>query len=186
MGEHVHKASEVMLSYRFMAMDMPELQSGTTPLETTDVLKDFMMAPTQMGMQTHMFGAMFAPHNKITLMAMTSYQQRHMEMQGAHHHKEGHHEHLIGTHEMSSAGIGDTKLEALLTLWKKPHLTLLGNISVSLPTGSIAQTGDSEQLLPYPMQLGTGSFQAQPGATIFGYHGNWSYGSQLRRISTRH
>ena len=81
---------------------------------------------------------------------------------------------------MGSAGIGDTKLEALLTLWKKPHLTLLGNIGVSLPTGSIAQTGDNEQLLPYPMQLGTGSFQAQPGATIFGYYGNWSYGSQLR------
>ena len=179
MGEHAHKAGEVMLSYRFMTMDMHGLQSGTTVLETTDVLKDFMTAPTQMGMQMHMLGAMFAPHNKITLMAMTSYQQRHMEMQGAHHRKEGHHGHPIETHEMSSAGIGDTKLEALLTLWKKPHHTLLGNIGVSLPTGSIEQNADNGQLLPYPMQLGTGSVQAHPGITIFGYHGNWSYGSQV-------
>ena len=149
MGEHAHKAGEVMLSYRFMTMDMHGLQSGTTVLETTDVLKDFMTAPTQMGMQMHMLGAMFAPHDKITLMAMTSYQQRHMEMQGAHHRKEGHHGHPIETHEMSSAGIGDTKLEALLTLWKKPHHTLLGNIGVSLPTGSIEQNADNGQLLPY-------------------------------------
>ncbi|MCY3720945.1 MAG: transporter [Candidatus Poribacteria bacterium] len=180
MGDHAHKQGEVMLSYRFMAMDMRGLQSGTTALETTGALKAFMMAPTQMGMQMHMFGAMFAPHDEITFMAMTSYQQRHMEMQGAHHHKTGHHTHPVGSHEMSSAGIGDTKFEGLLTVWKKPHLTLLGNIGISLPTGSIEQKGENGQLLPYPMQLGSGSFQAHPGATIFGYYGNWSYGSQLR------
>lgn len=37
MGEHAHKASEVMLSYRFMAMEMRGLQSGITALATTDV-----------------------------------------------------------------------------------------------------------------------------------------------------
>ena len=42
MGDHAHKTREWMLSYRFMAMDMRELQSGTTALETADVLKDFM------------------------------------------------------------------------------------------------------------------------------------------------
>ena len=74
-----------------LTMDMQGLQSGTTAIETTDILKDFMMTLTQMGMQMHILGAMFAPHDKITLMAMTSYQQRHMARQGAHHYKEGHH-----------------------------------------------------------------------------------------------
>ena len=46
MGDHGHKTGEVMLSYRFMAMDMRGLQSGTTTVETAEVLKDFMMAPT--------------------------------------------------------------------------------------------------------------------------------------------
>ena len=36
MGDHAHKTGEWMLSYRFMAMDMRELQSGTTALETVD------------------------------------------------------------------------------------------------------------------------------------------------------
>ena len=180
MGDHGHKSGEVMLSYRFMAMDMRGLQSGTTSLETTDILKDFMMAPTQMGMRMHTISAMFAPHDGITLMAMMDYQQRNMEMEGAHHHKDGHHEHPIGTHEMSSVGIGDVKLESLLTLWKIDHLNLIGNVGVSLPIGSIAQTGVDGNVLPYSMQLGSGSFEGRPGITVFGYYGNWSYGSQLR------
>jgi hypothetical protein len=118
MGEHAHKTGEWMFSYRFMAMNMHGLQSRTTALETTDVLKDFMMVPTQMGMQTHMLGTMFAPHNKITLMTMTNYQRCYMEMQGEHHHSGGHHGYPVGPHEMSNEGIGDAKLEVLLTLWK--------------------------------------------------------------------
>ena len=61
MGDHGHKTGEVMLSYRFMAMDMQGLQSGTSTVEIAEVLKDFMMAPTTMQMQMHGFGAMFAP-----------------------------------------------------------------------------------------------------------------------------
>ena len=91
MGEHAHKTGEVMLSHRFMAMDMQVLQSGTTTVEIAEVLKDFMMAPTAMQMQMHGFGAMFAPHDKLTLMAMASYQFLRMEMEGAHLHKEEHH-----------------------------------------------------------------------------------------------
>ncbi len=179
MGDHAHKTGEWMLSYRFMAMDMRELRSGTTALETADVLKDFMMVPTQMDMKMHMIGVMFAPHDKITIMAMTNYQQHHMEMEGAHDHTTSHHDHPVGKHEMSSAGIGDVKLESLLTLWKTDHLNVIGNIGVSLPTGSIEQTGMDGNILPYPMQLGSGSFVGRPGVTLFGYHGNWSYGSQL-------
>lgn len=180
MGDHGHKTREVMLSYRFMAMDMQGLQSGTTAVETAEVLKDFMMAPTAMQMQRHTLGAMFAPHDRLTLMAMANYRFFQMEMEGAHSHKEGDHRHPVGHHEMSSSGFGDAKLEVLLTLWKKSHLTLLGNIGISLPTGSISQKGDNEVLLPYPMQLGSGSFEARPGVTLFGYHNNWSYGGQVR------
>ncbi|RKU06165.1 hypothetical protein C6503_26460 [Candidatus Poribacteria bacterium] len=180
MGDHAHKTREWMLSYRFMAMDMRVLQSGTTALETADVRKGFMTVPTQMDMKMHSFGAMFAPYNRITLMVMANYQQRNMEMEGSHNHATGHHAHPVGTHEMTSSGIGDVKLESLLILWKTDHLNFIGNIGMSLPTGSIEQTGLDGNILPYPMQLGSGSFEGRPGITLFGYHGNWSYGSQLR------
>ena len=180
MGDHGHKSGEVMLSYRFMAMDMQGLHSGTTTVETAEVLKDFMRAPTAMQMQMHGFGVMFAPHDKLTLMAMANYQFLRMEMEGAHDHATGHHAHPVGTHEMTSSGFGDATLEGLLTVWQTDHLTLIGNLGVSLPTSSIAQIGSDGGVLPYPMQLGSGSVAGRPGLTVFGYHGNWSYGSQLR------
>ncbi len=185
MGEHGHKAGEMMLAYRFMTMDMRGLQSGTDAVETADVLKDFMMVPTRMDMKGHLFGVMFAPHDKITLMGMINYQQRHMEMEGAHLHATGHHDHPVGMHEISSAGISDVKLDSLLTLWKRHNVTFLGNVGVSFPTGSITQQADNGSILPYPMQLGSGSFEARPGVTFFGTHDNWSYGGQLQRVETR-
>ncbi|RKU08149.1 hypothetical protein C6503_23495 [Candidatus Poribacteria bacterium] len=186
MGDHGHKIGELMCSYRFMVMDMQGLQSDTTSVEIAEVLKDFMMAPTTMQMQMHMVGMMFAPRDELTLMAMANYQILRMEMEGAHHHMGGHHGHPVGPHEMSSSGVGDAKLEALLTFWKRPRLTLLGNIGISLPTGSISQKRDSGVFLPYPMQLGSGSFEALPGVTLSGYYGNWSYGGQLRGIFPLH
>ena len=181
-GTHVHTSGELMFSYRFMAMDMRGLHSGTDAVATADALKDFMMAPTAMDMRTHMFGVMFAPHDKITFMGMTNYQQRHMEMEGAHQHATGHHDHPVGIHEMSSTGIGDVKLESLLKLWKRHNFTFLGNVGISFPTGSITQQTDDGSILPYPMQLGSSSFEARPGITVFGTYGNWSYGGQLRGV----
>ena len=186
MGDHAHKKGEVMLAYRFMAMDMRGLQSGTTIADPSDVLKDFMMIPTSMQMYMHMFGGMFAPHDKITLMAMTSYQQRQMEMEGADRHIHGDPKHPPAHHKMSSEGMGDMKLEGLLTLWKIPDVTILFNAGVSIPTGSIEEKGENGDLFPYPMQLGSGSFEARPGFTLFGYHENWSYGSQMRSIFPLH
>ena len=57
MGDHAHKSGEMMLAYRFMAMNMQGLQSGNTVVKTVDVLKDFMVVPTQMGMQMHNVGS---------------------------------------------------------------------------------------------------------------------------------
>ena len=189
MGDHGHKSREIMVAYRFMAMQMEGLQSGTESVAAADVLHDFMAVPTQMAMRMHMLGAMFAPHDRGTLMVMANYLQKHMDMEGAHHSMsmaEAHHStggaHAPAArhHEMSSAGLGDTKVEAILSLWKWHHLTLIGNAGVSLPTGSIAQMGENRQILPYPMQLGSGSFELRPGVTLAGYLGSWSYGSQLR------
>ena len=80
---------------------------------------------------------------------------------------------------MESIGVGDTKLAGLIPVWKRHALTFLVNAGISLPTGSTAQTGTDGNILPYPMQLGTGSIEAHPGVTLFAYYGNWSYGNQL-------
>ncbi len=158
MGDHAHGKGEWMLSYRFMAMGMGGLRDGTNPIVTETALHKYAVVPIRMNMQMHMLGVMFAPHKNLTLMAMTSYRDNFMEMQGdkTHGHSQGGHGHAVGYHEMESVGLGDTKLSALIPLLRSQDIIVLLNTGLSLPTGSIEQEGENG-ILPYPMQLGSGS-----------------------------
>jgi len=173
-----------MLSYRFMGMAMEELLDGTATVATEDALLDYQMVPTTMQMQMHSFGAMFAPHDSVTLMAMTSYRSNLMEMEGAHTHATGGHDHPVGHQEMESAGLGDLRLSALIPLLNASNADLILNAGVSIPTGSIdvegTHGGDELIVLPYPMQLGSGSFELRPAVTLAGTGRSWSYGAQAR------
>ena len=50
------------------------------------------------------------------------------------------------------------------------------------PQGPLHSRQMTGAFFPIPMQLGSGSFEARPGTTFFGTHGNWSYGGQLRGV----
>ena len=87
-GSPVHKAGEMMFSYRSIEMAMDGLQDeNAIPIEET--LDAYLMVPIKIRMRTHMFGAMFAPHDRITLMAMMSHRTNFIQMQGAHLHSPG-------------------------------------------------------------------------------------------------
>ena len=184
MGDHAHRAGELMLSYRFMGMAMGGLLDGTDTISTEDALHRYQMVPTTMRMQMHVFGAMFAPHDSFTLMAMTSYRSNFMEMEGAHTHATGGHDHPVGHQEMESAGLGDLRLSALIPLLNASNVDLILNAGVSIPMGAIDVEGthgsDELIVLPYPMQLGSGSFELRPAVTFAGTSGAWSYGVQVR------
>ena len=184
MGDHAHRAGELMFSYRFMGMAMDELRDGTTPISTEEALHDYAMVPTTMQRQMHMFGAMLAPHDRVTLMAMISYLENSMEMEGAHLHGSGGHDHPVGHLSMATGGLGDIRLSALIPLLNTSNADLLLNTGVSIPTGAIdlrgTHGGDELTTLRYPMQLGSGSFELRPGLTFATTHGSWSYGAQAR------
>ena len=176
MGDHVHSSGEWMLSYCFTAMKMRDLRDGTQIISTDDVLQHFAVSPVRMNMQTHMFGAMFAPHDKLTLMAMTSYRDNFMEMQGGTH---GRRQHSGESHEMESSGLGDTKLSALIPLLRSHNVVALLNAGLSIPTGSIAAEG-MNGILPYSMQQGSGSVELMPGVTFAATRDHWSFGAQTQ------
>ncbi len=178
-ANHGHKAGDVMFSYRGTVIGWQALQSGTDTLETADVLKDYMLAPKYMITSTQMYSAIYVPHDHITLMAIMNYREHIMQMEGSYQQEGGHQKQSVGIYNLDSEGFGDIKFDAQVSLLKKGHLTLIGNIGVSLPSGSIAKTGDDGRMLPYPMQLGSGSYEACPGITLFGTKEDWSYGSQL-------
>ena len=184
MGDHAHGGGELMLSYQFMGMVMEGLLDATDSISTEEALRHYQMVPTAMQVQMHMFGIMLAPHDSVTFMAMTSYRRNFMEMQGAHTHSDGDHDHPVGHQEMESAGLGDLRFSALIPLLDTSNVDLILNAGVSIPTGAIDVEGthgdDVLIVLPYPMQLGSGSFELRPAVTFARTSGFWSYGVQAR------
>ncbi len=178
MGDHRHEKGEVMLSYRYMYMAMEGSRDGTAALTDAEIVSptgnNFIVTPTKMPMSMFMFGAMFAPSDQVTLMAMLPI----LDISMDHMTRAG------GMFTTESGGLGDVKVGAMvgLTEWEDQSLHL--NAMLSLPTGSIEamdelpSSNGNEVQLPYPMQVGSGTFDLMPAVTWLGQLGDWSWGAQ--------
>ena len=174
MGDHRHEMGEWMVSYRYISMDMKGLLKGSNSVAPTMMATGFMphMLPTDMTMDMHMFGTMYAISDKWTLMAMLNYLDNDMEM-------------IMPMNmgmDMGSSGIGDLKIAGLYDLaqWdsrRRMHLKL----GLNLPSGSIDEKYDG-QILGYGMQLGSGTYDFEPAITYLAQTENYSYGAQLGGI----
>ena len=166
-----------MISYRFMRMEMDGNRDGTDRVSTADVLADFPVTPTEMTMDMHMVGLMYTLSERWTFMAMVPYLDISMD-----------HVTRMGVEFTTrTSGLGDVQVSGLYELWERPGKRLLFNAGLSVPTGSIdeedetpASMGEDVQL-PYPMQLGSGTWDLRPGLTFSSEHAQWSWGSQFRQ-----
>ncbi|MEM6403001.1 MAG: transporter [Cyanobacteria bacterium P01_D01_bin.116] len=172
MGDHAHKKGEFMASYRYMFMNMDGNRDGTNSLSDSEVLQDFMVTPVDMTMDMHMFGAMYGVSDNLTVMAMVPFVSKEME----------HLTRMGNRFTTNSEGIGDIKTTALYTIFDKDKQRVHLNLGVSFPTGSINERDDTpageDQILPYPMQIGSGTFDLLPGITYLGQSGKGSWGAQ--------
>lgn len=174
MADHVHQEGEWMFSYRYMHMAMEGNRDGSNRVSTADVLANYMVAPLSMDMQMHMFGAMYAPSDKVTLMVMLPYLETSMD-------------HITRTNVMfttETEGVGDVKLAALLPLYDYEGGKLHATLGLSVPTGSIEEkdqtpaSAGNDVILPYPMQLGSGTYDLRPSVTWAKLNQGWSWGLQ--------
>ncbi len=173
MGDHVMEKGEVMLSYRYMTMAMDGNRNGTNSVPTP--LPGFMVSPLNMDMKMHMFGAMYAAGENLTLSLMAPILSLSMD-------------HRINMNNVEftteSRGVGDVSIAAIYSLMNSQDTNLLLNFAVGIPSGSTnekdvtpASNGAPVQL-PYPMQTGSGSYSITPGLTYTHVYSNWSWGAQ--------
>lgn len=87
---------------------------------------------------------------------------------------------------ISSSGVGDVNLSASYPAWNSgPHFVLV-TAGLSLPVGSIEQTGRTprdamrDTQLPYTMQIGSGTFDLTPGLVYTGRAETLRWGGELR------
>lgn len=204
MADHVHKKGEVMLSLRYMHMDMDGNQIGTDSVTPEEIVSNtpnrffglpgqppnLRIVPINMRTDMIMAGAMYAPSDAVTLMVMGSYVEKEMEhvtFQG------GMGTSRLGNFTTQSKGIGDIKVAALFPLLGIPDTknasydSITAKAGISIPTGS---TSETDQILapngatpivrlPYPMQIGSGSFDLEPAMTYKGQRGKMGFGAQV-------
>ena len=203
MADHRHNKGEWMLSYRYMYMDMAGNRDGTDSIDpdtiATTVPNRFagapMMPPTlrvvplDMPMKMHMAGAMYGLTDRIALMGMVNYHTKEMEHRT---YQGGMGTNVLGNFTTEVSGWGDTSIGAIFGLddGSYEHRQVNASLMMSLPTGSITETDRvlspmnmrPELRLPYPMQLGSGTFDLKPALTARSRTGQWSYGAQASAI----
>jgi len=156
-------------------MHMQGNYDGTNAISDAAVLSSpsYMVTPTDMNMEMHMFGLMYAPTDRVTLMAMMSYVEmsmNHLTMSGM-------------NFRTQSSGVGDSSISALINLWEDETSSMHAGLGLLLPT---AKTDARDFIppmgavgrLPYPMQLGAGSWGIKPSITWNSHQEGWSYGAQ--------
>ena len=198
MADHRHKAGEFMVSLRQMNMKMRGNIKGTDELSDAQVLaepneygspnpQNLRVVPQEMDMNMTMLGAMYAPSDKVTLLAMLMQIDNEMTLttyQG-----------MMGTTVLDSfttktSGMGDTTLGTLIEGGDTKAGAWHYGLALSLPTGGIEETDQvltpmnmqPVKRLPYPMQLGSGSYDFKPSLTYNGDWGAWRVGAQANAV----
>lgn len=194
MSDHLHPKGGWMFSYRFMQMQMEGNRDGTNNLTSAEIAANVSnpfgpgggntrVVPTDMNMDMHMFMAMYAPTDWLTLMVMANYQYRemgHTTFQG------GSGTTVLGEFTTASSGFGDTTVGGIFGIYEDETHKILATAGLSLPTGSnthdddvLAPTGARPRLrLPYAMQLGSGTFDLRPQLTYVGQSESFGWGAQ--------
>jgi hypothetical protein len=175
MGDHTHEPGEWMFSYRYMRMGMNGMRDNDESISRSKVLEDYPVTPTSMDMEMHMVGAMYAPIERLTLTLMLPWVRLEMD----HRTRTG------ATFTTRSDGIGDLRVGGLVDLWQGDAHHIHANLGLSIPTGSLSQEDNTPRptgsdRLPYPMQIGTGTWDFLPGLTYRGELRAFSWGAQAR------
>lgn len=201
MGDHTHSAGEWMFSYMFARTAASGLRDGRNRVGVDEAWARFPMVPLDMTMDMHMGHVMFAPSDRVTLMAMFMWMDHSMNTRMAnslmpgHGGMDGHMNDQGGMngadmghgpfHTMAhtTSGMADTEVSALVKVVDSQRRRVHLNLGVGLPTGSITDedprmVGGPHARLGYPMQLGSGSFEARPGVTALLQTDRFSWGAQ--------
>jgi len=169
MGHHLHPQGEWMISYSYMQMEMEGNRDGTDSVPVP--LPGYMVSPLSMDMSMHMLGVMYGFSDNVTLMAMLPLTSISMD------HRVNMNGNLFTT---EASGIGDLKLSVLFQTGEH----WVSSVGLNVPTGSIDEkdvtpmSGGNAVQLPYPMQLGSGSYELTAGTTYIKMFGKNSWGNK--------
>lgn len=203
MADHAHKKGEFMVSIRATHMEMSGNQIGTDAISpdmiVTSIPNRFFgnpmqpptlrVVPTQMSADMVMVGAMYAPSNLVTLIAMGSYVEKESNIT-SYAGPAG--TNVLGQFTTNPKGLGDIAVGGIFPILGVADRTqenaqeLNLRAAISIPTGSLTKTAQilspmgtqPTMRLPYMMQTGSGTWDLRPAITFKGWKSKIGYGVQ--------
>ncbi len=187
MGGGIPEPKEFRFKLSQMIMEMGPLRDGTDDISNEEIAgppngNTYPALPTDMQMYMTMIGAAYSFSDDFAVMGMASYIENtmHMNIRGG------------NDFTMTSGGVGDVTLLGKYRAYADDKLVPTKQVSVlfglSLPSGSINKkfsnhTNDlfNGSLLPYKMQLGSGTVDPIVGLTYQGSRDPfwWGFNTQL-------
>ena len=193
MYAHTHEKGMFMASYSYMDMNMSNYIDGRSTISNNTLYnKGYEMTAPAMNMQMHMVMLMCGITNKLTLMAMGSYNTMnmpmHMLLQNGNMNMPGGWKMPFSEMGMSSpymssysSGFGDASISGIYRILDKGGQKLLLSGGVSIPSGNfyvINTMGMYPKMrASYDMQPGSGTWDILPAVTCIKSVGMVSWGA---------
>lgn len=167
--------------YRYIHAFFSGHRRGTDSLSNGEVLGGppngivFPILPTNIRQEAHTFELGYRATDRLSVTVLVPYifqSTEHVSL-------------VAGFSEFTidSEGLGDISVTPSWTAWSKGAHAIVLNGGISLPIGTINETGDTpgpgpENSLPYTMQIGSGTADLLPGIAYKGAHEQWRWSLQ--------
>ncbi len=195
MADHMHKKGESMISLRASYMKMKGNSLNGNPISDGEILvidnphsnspAKLSVVPIEMSMKMLMLGGMYAPTDDITLMFMTMFMDKSMNLNTFHAMMRNN----IGSFNSSSSDLSDLSFSALVNINEQDKSRWHAEIGLKFSVGDKNEKGkvltpmntNMEMLLPYGMQSGDDSIALIVGFTnLFTLSDAHTFGNQIR------
>ena len=195
MADHMHKKGESMISLRASYMKMKSNSLDGNSIADSEILvidnphsnspAKLSVVPIKMSMKMLMLGGMYAPSDDVTLMFMTMFMNKSMNLDTYHAMTRNN----IGSFNSSSSDLSDLSFSALMKIDEQDKSRWHAEIGLKFSVGDKNKKGrvltpmntNMEMVLPYGMQSGDDSAALVIGFTnIYTLSDEHFFGNQIR------
>jgi len=195
MADHMHKKGESMISLRASYMKMKGNSLDGNSISNSEILlidnphsnspAKLSVVPIEMSMKMLMLGGMYAPSDDVTLMFMTMFMDKSMNLNTYHAMMRNN----IGSFNSPSSDLSDISFSALVNIIEQDKSRWHAEIGLKFSVGDKNEKGkvltpmntNMEMILPYGMQSGDDSIALVFGITnLYTLSDEHIFGNQIR------
>ena len=161
------------LAYQYVHNHFEDYLDGSDRLSAEEVLAEFPVVPNRIVQQAHILSLSHQTSSNLTFLIEGSY----IHQTTDHIRRKG------DPFTITTEGFGDLLTAGIYRFLNQPSYQLYALGAVSLPTGSIDEKGDTPRgkntQVPYTMQIGSGTFDLQPGLLYLAQSDRIRWGAEL-------